>query len=54
MFPQPYEGKEGRDREIARLTQYMYAALEEVVRQAPTQWFMFRRFWPEEEGTAQE
>ena len=53
IFPQPCEGAEGRAREIARLTQYMYAAQEEIVRQCPTQWFMFRRFWPEEEETAQ-
>ncbi len=47
-FPQPYEGREGRTREIARLTQYMYDAQEEMVRSCPTQWFMFRSFWPAE------
>ena len=31
---------------MQRLTQYMFACQEEVVRQCPTQWFMFRRFWP--------
>lgn len=52
VFPQPYEGSEGRAREISRLTQYMYDAQEEIVREWPTQWFMFRRFWPlETEGT---
>lgn len=46
IFPQPYDGPAGRAQEIQRLTQYMYNAQEEVVREWPTQWFMFRRFWP--------
>jgi lauroyl/myristoyl acyltransferase len=54
IFPQPYEGMQGRTREIARLTQYMYDAQEEIVREWPTQWFMFRPFWPVEETIAQE
>jgi len=29
-----------------RLTQYMYDALEEMVRAWPSQWYMFRSFWP--------
>lgn len=48
VFAQPCEGPEERNREIARLTQYMYSALEEVIRAWPTQWFMFRAFWPTE------
>jgi lauroyl/myristoyl acyltransferase len=35
-----------RRQEIQRLTQYMFACQEVVIRQCPTQWFMFRRFWP--------
>lgn len=46
IFPQPCEGPEERAREIARLTQYIYNTLEEVVRACPTQWYMFRPFWP--------
>ncbi|GIF47125.1 KDO2-lipid IV(A) lauroyltransferase [Asanoa ferruginea] len=48
MFPRPVTGNAERAAEIARLAQYMFACQEEVVRQCPTQWFMFRRFWPAE------
>ncbi len=48
IFAQPYTGPEERNREIARLTQHIYDALEEVIREWPTQWFMFRAFWPAE------
>lgn len=48
IFPQPYQGLEERNREIARLTQLIYNAVEEIVRDWPTQWFMFRQFWPKE------
>ncbi|WP_432830167.1 lysophospholipid acyltransferase family protein [Dactylosporangium sp. CA-092794] len=48
MFPRPVSGAAERLREIQRLTQYMFACQEEVVRQSPTQWFMFRRFWPDD------
>ena len=34
--------------EIARLTQCMFDAIEEIVRAWPTQWYMFRQFWPSE------
>ncbi len=50
VFPQTCEGPEARNREIARLTQYIYNALEEIIREWPTQWFMFRSFWPVEQG----
>ena len=43
IFPQKGAA---RDAEIARLTQYIYTALEEVVRAYPSQWYMFRPFWP--------
>jgi lauroyl/myristoyl acyltransferase len=46
IYPRPYRGPEEREREIARLTQAIYTALEEIVREWPTQWFMFRPFWP--------
>ena len=45
-FPHAVSNNADRIREIERLTQYMFACQEEVVRQCPTQWFMFRRFWP--------
>jgi lauroyl/myristoyl acyltransferase len=48
VFPRAVRGQAERTREIQRLTQYMFACQEEVVRQCPTQWFMFRRFWPAE------
>jgi lauroyl/myristoyl acyltransferase len=46
IFPRAVSDNTERMREIQRLTQYMFACQEEVVRQSPTQWFMFRRFWP--------
>jgi lauroyl/myristoyl acyltransferase len=46
MFPRAVNGRAERTAEIQRLTQYIFACQEVVVRQCPTQWFMFRRFWP--------
>lgn len=46
LFPQSCRGPEERQREIVRLTQGIYHALEEVISEWPTQWFMFRAFWP--------
>jgi len=48
IVPRPVRGSEERMHELQRLTQYMFACQEEVVRQCPTQWFMFRRFWPDQ------
>jgi len=48
IFPQESKGEQ-RVYEIARLTQLMYDALEETIREWPTQWYMFRQFWPSEE-----
>ena len=48
MFPRAVHDSTEKAQEIQRLTQYMFACQEEVVRQCPTQWFMFRRFWPAE------
>lgn len=47
IFPRTGKGTD-KAAEIARLTQYVYDALEEMVRQWPTQWYMFRQFWPTE------
>jgi lauroyl/myristoyl acyltransferase len=46
IFPRAVSNSTERMREIQRLTQYIFACQEEVVRTCPTQWFMFRRFWP--------
>jgi lauroyl/myristoyl acyltransferase len=46
MFPEPVSTPAEKAAEVRRLTQYMFTCQEEVVRQNPTQWFMFRRFWP--------
>jgi phosphatidylinositol dimannoside acyltransferase len=48
MFPAAVGNATERAQEIQRLAQYMFTCQEEVVRQCPTQWFMFRRFWPAE------
>ena len=45
IFPQERKGGD-KTEEVARLTQYIYASLEEMVREWPTQWYMFRPFWP--------
>ena len=36
------------EADIIRATQAMYDALEAQIREDPTQWYMFRRFWPSE------
>jgi KDO2-lipid IV(A) lauroyltransferase len=46
ILPRAVSDSTERMREVRRLTQYMFACQEQVVRQSPTQWFMFRRFWP--------
>jgi KDO2-lipid IV(A) lauroyltransferase len=46
ILPRVVSGNLERAQEIQRLTQYMFACQEEMVRRCPTQWFMFRRFWP--------
>jgi KDO2-lipid IV(A) lauroyltransferase len=37
-----------RDVEISRLTQCIYDRLEVMIREWPSQWYMFRQFWPSE------
>ena len=46
IVPRAVSNSTERMLEIQRLTQYMFSCQEEVVRLCPTQWFMFRRFWP--------
>lgn len=43
IFPQPSGDRNG---DIATVTQRIYGSLEEMVRTWPTQWYMFRQFWP--------
>ena len=45
IFPREHKGGD-KAEEVARLTQYIYVCLEEMVREWPTQWYMFRPFWP--------
>jgi KDO2-lipid IV(A) lauroyltransferase len=47
IFPHESKGEQ-REVEIARLTQLIFDALEEMIRDWPTQWYMFRQFWPSE------
>lgn len=46
IFPRACKGSAERNQEIIRLTQCMYNHLEEMIRDWPTQWYMFRPFWP--------
>ena len=43
IFPQPTKDRNG---DIARVTQQIYDTMEVMVRAWPTQWYMFRQFWP--------
>ena len=45
IFPQQVKNSE-RATEITRLTQRIYDVLEIMIREWPTQWYMFRQFWP--------
>ncbi len=45
IFPQESKGEQ-KTNEVARLTQSIYDALEIIIRECPTQWYMFRQFWP--------
>ncbi|GIF76267.1 lysophospholipid acyltransferase family protein [Asanoa siamensis] len=53
VFPRAVADSTERAAEVRRLTQYMFSCQEEVVRQCPTQWFMFRRFWPVDAAAAE-
>jgi lauroyl/myristoyl acyltransferase len=48
ISPRPYKGSAEREKEVARLTQYTYDTLEVMIREWPSQWYMFRPFWPRE------
>lgn len=52
MFPRAVADGAEKAAEVRRLAQYMFSCQEEVVRQCPTQWFMFRSFWPVAEPVA--
>ncbi len=45
IFPQ---SSGDRTADICALTQRIYDSLEEMIRAWPTQWYMFRQFWPTE------
>jgi lauroyl/myristoyl acyltransferase len=47
IIAEPVPGQSTQEQ-VASLTQQLYDALEEVVREVPEQWYMFRPFWPEE------
>ena len=47
IYPQQVKNTE-RAAEISRLTQCIYDVLEVMIREWPTQWYMFRQFWPSE------
>lgn len=48
IYPQQVKNSE-RDEEISRLTQRIYDVLEDMIREWPTQWYMFRQFWPSDQ-----
>lgn len=50
IFPQ-HTGNKRAD--TINLTQHMFSAMEEVIREYPDQWAMFRRFWPENDTPGQ-
>jgi lauroyl/myristoyl acyltransferase len=47
IYPKQVNNTE-RAAEISRLTQCVYDVLEIMIREWPTQWYMFRQFWPSE------
>ncbi|HCI81038.1 MAG TPA: hypothetical protein DHW02_15265 [Ktedonobacter sp.] len=52
VFPPVFPGeRKDKTEEVIRLTQYIYDTLEEMVRTCPTQWYMFRPFWPTPSAT---
>lgn len=42
-----------RDADVIALTQRIYDEIEGVIRKHPTQWYMFRPFWPAEDDAAE-
>jgi len=47
IYPRQVKNTE-RAAEISRLTQCIYDVLESMIREWPSQWYMFRQFWPSE------
>jgi KDO2-lipid IV(A) lauroyltransferase len=48
VFPAVTIEKSGdEEADVSRATQAMFDALEAMIRDDPTQWYMFRRVWPE-------
>ena len=48
IIPRAYSGNVEKTAEITRLTQEIYNAQEAMIKAWPTQWYMFRPFWPQE------
>ncbi|HET9920527.1 MAG TPA: hypothetical protein VFQ30_11835 [Ktedonobacteraceae bacterium] len=51
IFPEEARGKDKQSATVY-LTQRIYDRLEEMVRAWPTQWYMFRAFWPAQPAQA--
>jgi KDO2-lipid IV(A) lauroyltransferase len=49
IFPRSTGNKEA---DTIELMQQMFDAMEEIIRQYPDQWEMFRRFWPQDDAPA--
>lgn len=49
IFPESTGDKRA---DIIRLTQQMFTVMEDVIRQYPDQWEMFRQFWPDDDAPA--
>lgn len=47
IIAEPIAGKTNEEQ-VQKITQHIYTALEEIITEHPDQWYMFRRFWPEE------
>lgn len=53
LFPAvPFTASDDAQKDIQRASQIMFDALEEMIRRDPTQWYMFRSFWPDEDNQA--
>ncbi|HEV2236562.1 MAG TPA: lysophospholipid acyltransferase family protein [Ktedonobacterales bacterium] len=47
-----FQSTADRDADIIALTQLIYDEIESAIRKHPTQWYMFRPFWPQEGADA--
>ena len=43
--PIKYQPLGDKDRDIRRLTLSYIAIIEDIIKQYPSQWYVFRRFW---------